>query len=456
MKNAKVVLVLPFSLSILHFSLTPVSLIPAPDQILLERPFRLTEPAEVVVSIEASCAPCSWRERGREAAALRLLVDDRYSQHVLLVQGDRPAEYRVLLGFLPPGAHRLRIEHDPTASAPGAGPPKVHNIGLTRHPLDDANGRALAHAPILHVRPNTIGRFSDAPLVTWCELAPAPHGGFTARYSVVFSHEDGGTPTDRLMATWGRATDIEYVYGVTVGRDGTAGGAEFQGPDHKIQPFDGTREGTHPLLWVVTDNNMVSDRPPTTAPNDTPLMRFAPAPSPFDLDNVSREVVMDDHPWTYRVMADEIAREGRIDNNAKPGSGRIPDLRHYVYVEACGDVRDATLAFAVAAGGESRWYFSDGGLPEFRIARSGCFRAAVPMQGPPNPKELVFLRVEPHVRPSRQGETRPPAAGHVRLRRVNRVFVLDADYAPGPTLFSWAGEVTIRAGSTQTFDVRRP
>ena len=40
------------------------------------------------------------------------------------------------------------------------------------------------------------------------------------RYSVIFSNEDGGTQTDRLMATWGRTTDIEFVYGVEVDGSG--------------------------------------------------------------------------------------------------------------------------------------------------------------------------------------------------------------------------------------------
>ena len=35
-----------------------------------------------------------------------------------------------------------------------------------------------------------------------------------------FTNEDGGTPTDRLMAIWGRTTDIEYLYSVEVDAKG--------------------------------------------------------------------------------------------------------------------------------------------------------------------------------------------------------------------------------------------
>ena len=104
-------------------------------------------------------------------------------------------------------------------------------------------------------------------------VEPAPAGEEGYFYTVIFTHEDGGTPTDRLMARWGRSTDIEYVYGIRRSGSGSAAVEEYQGSKHEILPFRGTREGRHPLLWVVTDNNMVSD----TGPEDA--VRFAPAPA---------------------------------------------------------------------------------------------------------------------------------------------------------------------------------
>src|SRR5688500_2188467 len=112
----------------------------------------------------------------------------------------------------------------------------------------------------------------------WYEIEPTA-GGKRYRYSVIFSNEDGGTPGDRLMATWGRTTDIEYVYSVEVGNDGTIRAEDMQGPDHKILPFAGKREGRHPLLWVSTDNNMVLDTGATT-------VRYAPVPIAVNLTDV--------------------------------------------------------------------------------------------------------------------------------------------------------------------------
>ena len=62
---------------------------------------------------------------------------------------------------------------------------------------------AQSMAPILHARPNTVGRFTDLPILMWYEVVPTARGQ-QYRYSVIFTNEDGGTETDRLMATWGR------------------------------------------------------------------------------------------------------------------------------------------------------------------------------------------------------------------------------------------------------------
>src|SRR5207247_7243966 len=119
------------------------------------------------------------------------------------------------------------------------------------------------------------------------------------RYSVVFTNEDGGTPIDRLMATWGRTTDIEAVYEADLDAQGRLLADRYQAPEHEVKAFAGPRQGRHPLLWVSTDNNMVDD-------HGAALPRFAPAAVPFDLTGVSREAVMDAEPWTYRVTAEEV------------------------------------------------------------------------------------------------------------------------------------------------------
>ncbi|HXH05483.1 MAG TPA: hypothetical protein VNI83_02720 [Vicinamibacterales bacterium] len=406
---------------------------------------------------------------------LRLRIDDRYSQHVVLARGEAPADYRVLLGALEAGTHRLTIDGDDGLSAPGAGAVTIARIEVRPILPDEPEHTALAHAPILHPRPGALERFSDLPLFAWVERAATPSGGVALRYSVVFSHEDGGTPTDRLMATWGRATDIEFVYGVELDRDGRLVRAEYQGPEHAVLAFAGTRRGAHPELWVVTDNNMVGDRPaapgssgPARPGDGAAAVRFALAPQPLALENASREVVMDANPWMYRLMAAELAREGRLQPDAPPGSGRIPDPRTFAYLEACGELHEATLAFDVGIERSRRdgsgdrktrgepqfnareratrleWVPTDRGDARFRIARSGCFRAAAPLPPGTDAVQVRGLRARAFTRPPREGEAPlPPGSGRVTLTRVNTVFVLSRDYVPSPPLLAWRGIVAL-------------
>jgi hypothetical protein len=253
---------------------------------------------------------------------------------------------------------------------------------------------------------------------------------------VIFTNEDGGTPADRLMATWGRTTDIEYIYSVVIDAAGRILADDIQGPDHEILPFRGQREGRHPLLWVTTDNNMVEDRGTTTT-------RYAPAPVAFPLRKVSREAVMDANPWLYALMAQELTREGKIVADASPGHGTIPDPRRFVYVEACGEVGNGALAFAVRAG--DQWVWSDRGLPQYRIMRSGCFRAAIPLPASIRGDEVRAIRAHAFDRPPREGLPPEPSAP-VRLTRINTVFTLDDEYQPAGSRLRWEGLKLVTPG----------
>jgi len=394
------------------------------------RTITFAEPGEVVATIFAGCARCSWAEAGREAVALRVSVDGTYSQHILLARGEPVADYTVTLGALSAGSHTITIERDPALSASDAGPATIDDLGfkvVARDLIDDWTAQSMA--PILYARPNTVGRFTDLPILMWYEIVATPRGR-QFRYSVIFTNEDGGTATDRLMATWGRTTDIEFVYGVELNAAGAVVAEEFQGPGHEVPSFKGRHQDRHPLLFVSTDNNMVSESGSTA-------VRYAPAPERFDLTNVSREVVMDRHAWSYAIAAQEMRREGKISDAAAAGSGRIPDPRRFVFVEACTDLENAAVVFAVRIG--STWYDSDRGLREFRVARTGCFRGAVPVPANAGAPEAVRFRA--YSLPPKDGQA--PRPGTVRLTRVNRVFGVGDDDLPRLSTYSWSGSLDL-------------
>jgi len=405
--------------------------------------FTLTRDAEVVASITAGCARCDWGVAGREAVALTLSVDGAYSQHLLLTRGEKPATYRVMLGLLRAGTHHLQIERDAKWSAAGAGPVALASIDVQSFAADAPEFPWLSRAPVLRARPGSVEKFSDAPLVMYAETdVPGESGSrYQYQYTVIFTNEDGGTPTDRLMATWGRTTDIEFVYGITSASAGAEARDEIQAEGHKWIPFGGARLGTHPILWVATENNMVADHGPDAA------IRFAPAPEMVALTRVSRESVMDERPWTYAVTSAEMVREGRIDPDAAAGSGRIPDPRRYATVEGCGDVHDATLAFDIGvarAGHDVEWYPTDRGNARFRIARGGCFRGGAPLPDGVSPAAVVALRIRAYTRPPREGEAPlPSGSGRVTLQRINRVFMLDRSFVPALSPIHWEGTLAV-------------
>ena len=446
--------ILPF---LIAFSSLPRGVQPPP---LVDRAFALTRDGEAVATITAGCAECDWGVDSHEAAVLSIQVDGKYSQHLLLTRGAKPSEYRVMLGALSSGTHHLRIDRDEKRSSSGAGAVTFGPIDVQVFPPDSPEYFWLSRAPILRARPGTVERFSDAPLVMYAERnVPGESGAhYQVQYTVIFTNEDGGTPTDRLMATWGRTTDIEFIYGLTEQTPAAPAHEEIQAAGHKWIPFQGPRVGTHPMVWVATDNNMVADHGPEE------MVRYAPAPQLVTLTHTSREAVMDANPWMYGVSSAEMAREHKTDPLATPGSGHIVDPRRYITLEACGQVKDATLAFDIgvrrgtrgAAGSKDNveWFPTDTD-PRFRIARGGCFRGGAPMPEGVTLSDIAGLRIRAYPRPAPAGGPAPasgtvPPAGSVVLEAVTKVFMLDKDFVPALAPITWTGSVTVPIGGTPT------
>ena len=410
--------------------------------VLAQQEVDLQRAAELRAVVSAQCSECRWDTEGREAVTLTIWLDGRYSQHLPLVRGGS-ADYAVMLGSADAGRHTVRLEIDPATTASGLKRDGVATARLAVTPVfpDALEQLALALAPFVYARPNTVGRFTDVPVFMWYEREPTERGA-VYRYSVIFTNEDGGTPTDRLMATWGRTTDIEYIYSVEVDRAGGIVAEDFQGPDHEVLAFRGKREGRHPLLWVATNNNMVRDVGDVS-------IRYAPAPQAADLTGVSREALMDANPWLYAVMAQELRREGKIADDPPPGQDKIPDPRRFVYMEACGEA--GTAALAVAVGVATRqpdgqtWIASDRGVRQYRIAHDGCFRAAIPVPPGTRSRDLRAIRVFAYERPPAEGKP-PVPPKPARLTRVNKLFMLDEQFVPGPSLLKWQGTQVIPAG----------
>ncbi len=349
--------------------------------------FTTSGKGEAIATLQLKSPNSDFTTTDRTAAVARLRVDNGPSQHIL-VFGERKEKYQVFLGPLEPGQHTLTVERDDEFSAPES---KL-DIGSVRFSEEDSEH--LAHAPILFARQDTIGKFSDVPLLMYVEKSPLT-------YTVIFSNEDGGHSTAGLMSRWGRTTDIEYIYRVE------DNGTFIQAKNHQDIRYEGKFSGKHPLLIPVTLNNMV-------APGEG-VMRFQMVPELVSLEDHSREVIMDQHPWTYAVSSKELIREGRL--------GEIRDPRNYLYLEAKITNRNSRVAFKTRLITESDWRTSHRGDLKMAIERSGWVRATIEL--PPNTAQRHLAEFGFDCLPEKEGVE--PAC---KVDSV-RAFFLTPDYIPG-------------------------
>ncbi len=324
---------------------------------------------EVLLTLQASAKNTSWETKGSESAVLTIFIDGRYNQDILLVGGKDKFSYRVVLGKFPVGKHKLVAAFNRKRSAKKIGKIRVSAINVNSiHAESDEEQLALANAPFLYVRPDTVDKFSDIPLLTYYEVLPSNNNSIKIRYTTIFTNEDGGTRTAALMARWGRTTDIEWVYEIET-KNGEVVSELFQGANHITKSFAGQRIfGSHPLIFNVTVNNNFADV-------GCSALRMAQLPLRADLSKKSRETVMDENPWIYRLMAQETVREGRI----KPdnlGDNTIADLRDYMFAEISNAPNNASISVEAKAS-NGIIYSSDGGNKFLRVDRSGFSRIAV-------------------------------------------------------------------------------
>lgn len=333
--------------------------------------------SEYLLTVRAAVAGASWQKKGAEAAVLTVFVDGRYYQDMILFAGEKTFEYRALLGQLEPGEHILRLVRNERRSAPGAGQVKITE--LTIEPLENTFGRgskgdaalerlAAINAPMIGLRPDTIDKFSDIPLLTYYEIFYETDKTLIVRYTTVFTNEDGGTASRALLARWGRLTDIEWIYEIRVDPAGKILSENYQAANHVTKDFKGKRFGSHPVLFDATVNNNFADE------GCSPL-RVSPVLTRARLDDGSRETVMDAFSWTYRIMAEEAFREGRIASE-NLGANRVADPRDYFYLEIQSEPQRAAVSAEIESAGETaRSDYADARL---RVDRPGFVRIAVP------------------------------------------------------------------------------
>jgi hypothetical protein len=366
-----------------------------------------------------------------------------YQQDLLLWAGDESFRYRVSLGRLNKGRHTVSVALNKARSSAEAQRAEIK--ALRTLPLAPAHGTnsadedqlALAHSPVLYARANTIDRFTDIPLIMYYEILPEVGVDFTVRYTAIFTNEDGGTQTAPLMARWGRATDIEWVYEFRV-RNGKIVEETYQGIEHEVKQFSGTRtNGSHPLLATASDNNNFSELACSA-------VRFAPLPIRARLETATRESVMDMYPQTYRVMTEELLREKRI-SDTPADINTIANPREYLYIEATSEQTGTALAFDVKVTGQPKMFASDMGSPRLRIDRSGYFRTAVLL-----PEGISHGSIET-ITARCEATTKIATERSCNHLKVVRALTLDQTYVPRSLQLQSQPESSLAPGETKVF-----
>jgi CheY-like chemotaxis protein len=401
--------------------------------------FQVRQRAEMVADLILEAPNADWSAPGREASLATLTLDGKTRQHLMVFAGTRP--YSVFLGALDAGSHSLKVERHATYSAAGAG----LRIGAVK--FRDSADDFLAHAPIVLARANTVGQFTDVPLLAYCTRGKDSAGAFL-EYTVIFSNEDGGTSARDLMARWGRTTDIEYIYRVWLNASGAPAKTLIQTRDHQDVPYTGAREGSHPILMPVTDNNMVEPATLSGGP-----IRYQLAPMLADLRDGSRERVMDAAAFTYRIASEELLREGKSRPAGTFDGEKISDPRNYLVVEFKVASTNAAVQILVRGRAARQWHASALGLGKNHIERSGWARTAIEL--PPGAKAAGLAEIGAQCLSLKDLSKQPtPKNGTCTIAEFGRIFMLGPDYSPLPSIAPPAAGWQLKAGDMISVPLR--
>lgn len=382
--------------------------------------------------ITAYAPGTDWGVKGSEAADLEVWLDNGPHFDVMMFMGERPFTYTICIGPVSVGTHEVTIAFQPQKSAPTARQAVVTEFAADVIDAADSHYQVLAHAPMLYGR--DVNGHSDVPLLMWFQEQDIIGGKHRIVYTAMWSNEDGGTSSLGLITTWGHTTDIEWIYDLLLGPDGEIEKEYIQAPAHAKLPFGGRRIGAHPILRVATTNNNVVDE------GESPFFfGFDPA---FRLPaGATREEMMDRHPWSYRITAVELAREGKLrpallptvsDREKLLNKRQIADLRNYVYIDFSATVIYGRIGFAVKRKNDPLWY---GWYPDLNlngITRSGVNRVAVEVPAGTRWPDIEAVRV--CTQAEKAGENYS-----VLLLGIQKVMMLQDDYTPGPAILTWSG-----------------
>ncbi|HVW79388.1 MAG TPA: hypothetical protein VHB69_00405 [Mycobacteriales bacterium] len=397
---------------------------------------RLGRYGEGIVSLTLAAPGTSWASSLDTSVDVDVAVDGGASQQVVLFQGSQPAVYQGFVGRMRTGQHCVSLAVDPRRSSDLAtAKVDVFGISLGVVPRRSPAYLGLTHAPVMYGRSSSAER--DAQLITDVTQSPDADGrDIDLSYTVIWTREDvgDGTVPAYEWGLWGRMTDIETVLQEVVAPSGRIVKAAYLScgceklplyPDalpappigseyDAAYPPSGTPKamGHHLVLRDATGNNDVS-------PYKTSRYRFQQVPVMGPRDGQARDVVMDEHPWTYRISNDDVART--TVESADPRSLLAGGYPQYLVVDL--DVT-ASAAQSIAVGvrlrGDPTWWTDDyaqtAGVPTtFPFYTGGHGRTVIKLPADWHSKRISALRIVLNGRP---GGPTPKLVGKPAIQLV--------------------------------------
>jgi hypothetical protein len=334
------------------------------------------------------------------------------TQQFVLFWGASPFVYAGFTGPVRTSDHySLTISVEPPASrgglsqpGPGLGP-QVVLLASALEVVSSTNPEylAYAYAPVMYGR--STSALHDVPLLMYANVSPGAAGASVVSYVIVWSHEDAGTGFLPFLewGSWGRMTDIENAISFTVAPGGAVSGAKYLWggepptgfPDSQTalkevdETFAGSWWGHHPVLRDATGNNDFSD-------HGTTPFKFQLAPVAAPAGGQNRDAVMDANPFTYQVMAEEVAR-WYADISTDPSSAQPGQAEQYAIVDLdTSGPGVSSVAVNLRLSGYPQWFRSDLGWG-YPLVGTGHVRTVVklPVGWPSSRIVGVQVAVEP-------------------------------------------------------------
>ena len=407
-------------LSGFHFGQFPIQL--NPNEISDQIEFNSNEDTEYLLSISA-ISNTNWAQSGSESATISISIDgdwNNYNQDIVLYAGENLHYYNASLGSISNGTHTLQFKFDHMKSSQNADIIIIESMDLIDISTIDIDEDIFKYSPIIYGRDLLSwneSTHSDIPLIMWHDIN---YEGTNKRitYSIIFSNEDSriGVGLSDLMFSYGRTTDIEWAYEVLLSNNGNIINEVYQGPNHITTNFEGNKIGNHPILKNATLNCNFSD-------TGTSEFKFFLSPLPTISSQNTREILMDENPWTYRIMAEELINEQRYEEPSDPESVIISDVRNYIYIEYIGDSfgQNIELELAIELIGGCNKYVHHHNYSEFNYEYQGGLRRTS-IELPSNFDPLSFHKLGFISNGNNEYE--------ININNITRIFYLSDNYNP--------------------------